>query len=331
MRYIIYGAGGVGGAIGGLLHAAGFETMLICRGAHLSAICAHGLTVRTPGGTFQTAVPAVGHPREIDFAQGDVVVLTMKSQDTEAALRDLEAAGGADLPIVCGQNGVENERTAARRFTRVYGMLIAMPATYLEPGSVTAWGTPAVGVLDAGRYPSGIDSLIEQIAADLTEAGFSCRAEPAIMRLKYTKLLDNLGNAVQALTDVHRSDPRANRVMQALRDEAVACYRAAGIDFAPEAEYRALVGPRMRTGEIPGESRGGNSTWQSLARGLSSIETDYLNGEIALLGMLHGVPTPCNALVRRLAQTVAASGARPGSLSMDSLAAMLPAESLAGG
>jgi len=329
MRYIIYGVGGVGGAIGGLMHAAGFETVLICRGAQLRAIQEHGLTVRTPEGTVQTGVPAIGHPRELHFAEGDVVVLTMKSQDTEAALRDLDAVGGWDLPIICGQNGVDNERIAARRFERVYGMVIAMPATYLEPGSVIAWGTPAAGVLDTGRYPSGIDPLIQAVAADLTAAGFSSRAEPAIMRLKYTKLLDNLGNAVQALTDVHRSDQRANQVMAALRDEALACYAAAGIDFMPESEYRALVGPRMRTGEVPGAKRAGNSTWQSLARGLTSIETDYLNGEIVLLGALHGVPTPCNAAVRRLAQQMAASGARPGSCSINKLAALAACSSAA--
>lgn len=325
MRYIIYGAGGVGGAIGGLLHAAGHETILICRGAQLAAIRERGLTVRTPGGTVQTDVSAVGHPREIGFAEGDLVLLTMKSQDTEAALRDLEMAGGWNLPIVCGQNGVDNERLAARRFERVYGMLIAMPATYLEPGCVLAWGSPAAGVLDAGRYPSGVDALIEEVAEDLTHAGFSSLPQPAIMRLKYTKLLDNLGNAVQALTEVQRGDPRANRVREALKDEALACYAAAGIDFITESEYRAHVGPRTHSGEIEGAQRAGNSTWQSLARGLPSVETDYLSGEIVLLGRLYGVPTPCNNIVRRLAQQMAASAARPGSYSIDELAALLPA------
>jgi 2-dehydropantoate 2-reductase len=330
MRYIIYGAGGVGGAIGGLLHAAGQEAVLICRGAQLTAVQARGLTVRTPAGPVQAAVPAVGHPREIRFGDGDVVILTMKAQDTEAALRELEAAGGGNLPIICGQNGVENERIAARRFERVYAMLIAMPATYLEPGFVTAWGTPVFGVLDSGRYPAGVDPLIEHVAADLTAAGFSCRADPAIMRMKYAKLLDNLGNALQALADAPRGDPRVRQILDALRAEGVACYEAAGIDWMPQSEYRAIVGPRTRTGEIPGEKRAGNSTWQSLARGLGTIETDYLNGEIVLLGALHGVPTPCNAILRRLAQRMVVDGRPPGSLGIDAVVEALPVSTLRG-
>jgi 2-dehydropantoate 2-reductase len=60
--------------------------------------------------------------------------------------------------------------------------------------------------------------------------------------------------------------------------------------------------------------RGGGSTWQSFARGTGSIETDLLNGEIVLLGRLHGVPTPANALVQRLANDAAADRRPPGSM-----------------
>ena len=49
------------------------------------------------------------------------------------------------------------------------------------------------------------------------------------------------------------------------------------------------------------QSRPGASSWQSLARGTGSIEADYLNGEIVLLGRLHGVATPVNAALQRLA------------------------------
>ena len=42
----------------------------------------------------------------------------------------------ADVPVVCAQSGIENERMAARRFTNVYGMLVYVPATHLEPEDV---------------------------------------------------------------------------------------------------------------------------------------------------------------------------------------------------
>jgi 2-dehydropantoate 2-reductase len=75
---------------------------------------------------------------------------------------------------------------------------------------------------------------------------------------------------------------------------------------------------------IRGLPRAGGSSWQSLTRGTGSIETDYLNGEIVLLGRLHGVPTPVNALLCRLANEMAAARRAPGGLSPEAFLAQLP-------
>ncbi len=79
---------------------------------------------------------------------------------------------------------------------------------------------------------------------------------------------------------------------------------------------------RLGVQEIGGRPRAGCSTWQSLARGTGAIETDYLNGEVALLGRLHGVPTPVNAALCELAAREADRGARPGELSVDEVLAV---------
>ena len=62
---------------------------------------------------------------------------------------------------------------------------------------------------------------------------------------------------------------------------------------------------------------------QSLLRGAAAIETDYLNGEIVLLGRLHGVPTPANALLQRLAADLPAGRAVPGAYREAELLAQL--------
>ena len=72
------------------------------------------------------------------------------------------------------------------------------------------------------------------------------------------------------------------------------------------------------------EERGGTSTWQSLMRGLPTVEIDYLNGEIVLLGKQHGNPTPINATIRRLVQEVANHGQAPHALTIDDLREFLP-------
>ena len=320
MRYIIYGAGGIGGAIGGRLFHGGQEVVLICRGEQLTAIQRQGLTLKTPTDTLQLPIRAVGHPLELSFTDSDVVILTMKSQDTELALRDLEHAGGSEVPIICCQNGVDNERMAARRFTRVYGMVVWMPATYLEPGVVLNHATPVGGLLDAGCYPRGVNSLITQVTADITACGFSARPDSHIMRWKYTKLLSNLFNALQAICGL---EARGGDFARAVRQEALACYRAAGIDFVPEDEMRQRVQSEVKLASIAGHSRAGGSTWQSLTRGLPAIEVDFLNGEIVLLGTLHGVPTPYNLLLQKVANQMARTGKRPGSVSVEELQRML--------
>jgi 2-dehydropantoate 2-reductase len=79
----------------------------------------------------------------------------------------------------------------------------------------------------------------------------------------------------------------------------------------------------MQMKPIAGAPRGGGSSWQSLQRGVGSIETDYLNGEIVLLGRMHGVDTPVNALLQRKANEAARLGLRPGSTTPEELLALL--------
>jgi 2-dehydropantoate 2-reductase len=74
---------------------------------------------------------------------------------------------------------------------------------------------------------------------------------------------------------------------------------------------------------IEGAPRLGGSTWQSLIRETGSVEVDYLNGEIALLGRLHDIPTPINDLLQRLVTDYARTRRPPRDLPQARLRAML--------
>lgn len=322
MRFVIYGAGGVGGVIGGRLHQAGHDVLLIARGDHLAALRRDHLTLRSPVETAVLPIPAVGSPAEAELRPGDVVVLAMKSQHTLDAVTELARAAPPDIAVACAQNGVENERVAVRSFADVYAVPVMLPATHLAPGVVEAWSTPMTGVLDVGRYPSGVDPTAEAIAGAFTSATFDSVARSDVMRWKYRKLILNLGNAVEAVAGtIARESPLLERAVA----EAEAVLDAAGIDRASPDEDLARRGDLIRMRRIDGERRPGGSSWQSLHRGLGTIETDYLNGEIVLLGRLHGVPTPVNALLQRLAREAATAGRAPGSWTSDEVLAMLPA------
>jgi 2-dehydropantoate 2-reductase len=244
----------------------------------------------------------------------------MKSQDTRAALEQLGQLAPISTPIVCLQNGVENEREALRRFPNVYAVCVMLPTTHLVPGVVEAYSAPVSGILDAGRYPAGVDDAARTVADAFAGASFVSEARPDIMRWKYAKLLMNLGNALEALCG---PSARLGPLYARLRAEGEACLRAAGIDFASAEEDTERRGDLIRVQPIGGRRRGGGSTWQSFQRGTGSIETDYLNGEIVLLGRRHGVPTPANELLQRLAHEAAAQARPPGSVPVDELEAML--------
>ncbi len=319
-RILVLGAGGVGCAIGGLLARAGCSVVLVARGAHGDVLRERGLTLRTPSWSDVLHVPVVASPREVAFSSGDVVLLAVKSQDTAAALADLAEVAPRDTPIVCAQNGVSNEGLAAEFFPRAHGMLVFLPATFLVPGQVDIHSDPLPGSLDVGPWPTGTDDLSAALASELRRAGFEACATPNISRLKYGKLLTNLVGAIQALlSGPWHESPWIARV----EAEAVACFRAAGIAYATSDEIRARYA-RILDLPVAGCPRAGGSTWQSLARGASSIETDALNGEIVRLGEAWGVPTPVNRALVELCRRAVAERLAPGRMTQGDLDRALP-------
>jgi 2-dehydropantoate 2-reductase len=321
MRFTVYGAGAIGGAIGGRLFEAGHDVTLVARGDHLRALRDDGLTLVSPDGSVTLHPPAVGHPAEADLRDGDVVILAMKSQDTSVALADLVPHAPPGVRVLCAQNGVDNERVALRFFPLVYGVAVMLPATHLQPGVVVVHLAPTTGLLDLGRYPEGVDAVAEEVAAALSGATFGSQARPDIMRWKYRKLILNLGNAVEAVCGPEAA--RSTPLVRMARAEGEACLRAAGIDAVSIDDDRARRGDLFQLRPVPGHERQGGSSWQSLARGLPTVETDYLTGEIVLLGRLHRVPTPVNELLQRLANRMAAEGRQPGSVAAEDVLARL--------
>jgi 2-dehydropantoate 2-reductase len=308
-RFVVFGAGAIGGVIAAQLHRAGSEVTAIARGTHLAAIQAEGLRIETPRETATVRLRAVAAPDQVEWSGEEVVILAMKSQDTDAALRSLALAAPPSVVVVCAQNGVANEPAALRIFANVLGVCVMLPATHLVPGVVQAHSIKVTGILDAGRYPRGIDRSVESVTAALQDAGFAAVPRPDIMRWKYTKLLLNLGNAVDALCS---RDGRSGRLLRMVREEGRTCLDAAGIAHVAAEEDRARRGDLIELGPAGGRERGGGSTWQSLSRGAGTIETDYLNGEVVLLGRLHGVATPANQLLQQTANRAARDRLLPG-------------------
>lgn len=334
-RYVVIGAGAIGGGVAGLLADAGVPVVAVARGAHAAAIREHGLTVRMAERQVTVALPCVVDPAELSLDVGDVLVLATKTHQAEAALRQwvdepvldgdtVVGTAGELLPIVTALNGVASEDMALRWFERVIGATVWMPAAHLEPGEVIVRGTPVLGAFHVGAVPAGRDesAVLDAIERDWAAAGMRIVRPADVMPWKYRKLISNIGNVFQALAG---SGEAIGPLVRAAQAEARDVLDRAGIevtDDASEAAERAAGG--MEIGEVPGQPEGlGGSTWQSLARGTGDVETDYLNGEIALIARRHGLPAPINATVARLARRAAAEGRAPGDVTADELARLL--------
>jgi 2-dehydropantoate 2-reductase len=316
VRLVIYGAGAIGGVLGARLVQSGSDVTFVARGENYDVLSTRGLRFQVGDEETTLAVSVVRDASALDLDPEDIVILTVKSNDTRGVIEDLERLAPQQIAIVCAQNGVENERVALRKFPNVYGLCVMCPASHLEPGVVRAGSSPVTGLMDLGRWPQGVDQRAQDLARILTASTFDSVARDDIARWKWSKLLMNLGNAVQAVCGIDRS---AKELTRRVREEGIAVLEAARVDYVDHEEDAARRGTLLTIDP----SRGGGSSWQSLVRSTGNIETDYLTGEIVLRGRLHGVATPANALVQRLANQLAQERRAPGAWSEGEVLAML--------
>ena len=318
MRYIIYGAGGIGSIMGGHLARTGHDVILIGRPGHVNAIKNQGLRLITPTDTYVLRIPAVTAPDQVDFTPDDIVCLCMKGQDTEQALNDLKKIT-ADVPVFCFQNGVRNEEIAARYFPRVYGAMVRVGASYLDDGEVICRRDPP-GWYIIGRYPVGTDSLLEAVAADLRAAGYLIRTTPDFMPYKWGKLMSNLSNAIDAITGAAWGTEGA--IEQAVFEEARDIAEKAGIRWISQGQVsKDWPGTNNVRGHLTTATQ--SSTWQSLARRQGSVETEFLNGEIVRVAGRLGLEAPFNQKLVEISREMAANREPPGKYTAAQLSARL--------
>jgi 2-dehydropantoate 2-reductase len=319
MRYIIYGAGGIGSIMGGHLFRTGHDVILIGRPGHVNAINKDGLRLITPTGTHVLQIPSVTSPEQIDYRPDDVVFLCMKGQDTEAALQNLKEVI-ADIPVFCFQNGVRNEEIAVKYFTGVYGVMVRVGAVYLKDGEVIARRDPP-GWYIIGRYPEGTDELTETVADALRTAGYFVRTVDDVMPYKWGKLMANTGNAVGAITSGSWQDMMP--IFRAVGEEAATVVGKAGIKWISQ-EQVAKDWPEITAplrGQLNTEAQ--SSTWQSLARHQGSVETDFLNGEIVRVAKQLGLKAPLNEKLVEITREMAANHKPPGKYTLAQLGVTL--------
>jgi 2-dehydropantoate 2-reductase len=334
-RIAVVGAGAIGSLLGARLARRGHALLLVGRQEQVDAIQRSGLRLIGPDGSVEIhrieAKPALD--RDVDL-----VLLTVKTQDLPAAVRDI-ASRSPTAPVVTLQNGVQADFLAAAALgqDRVVGGVVMASASYLQPGTVSVHFP---GWLVAGEPFSGPGRRLRRVVAVLRDA-LPTYITQHLRRTRWSKLISNLNNGLSAATGLPMSEigrtETGRRLAVRVMKEGQRVASAAGIKLdhalygltpsalrqAPEAALIAvlqgLITPAigrlpeqagMRMLAAAGRSRLGRlpirgSTWQSLARGRPT-EIEFLNGEIVREGQARGVPVPYNSAVleavRRLEQ-----------------------------
>ncbi len=294
-RVLVVGAGGVGGWYAGQLAGAGCEVTLVARGAHGAALRAHGLRVRLPDGSERThAVGVCEDPRDTGVA--DLVLVAVKSYDTEQAARLLAPCAGPDTIVLSLQNGPENEDVLAR----VAGLPpLLLAVTYIgseiaEPGVIAYSGAAEIVFGEPG---GGTSPRTEKLSAWLTRADVKHRVSPRVRNVVWDKLAWNAAfNAVTAITRRSISgildDPAGHALIRDTMQETLDVAHGLGIDVPvridASIEHSRRVLPDFRP-----------SMLQDLERG-KRIAHDALNGAVVRAGSRAGVPTPLNGTLVRL-------------------------------
>ncbi len=334
MRYIIHGAGAIGGLVGGWLAASGAEVVLVARPAMAEAVNTRGLTIRSrEGDQHISGLTAVTEPQQLTPRADDVILLMVKSQQTTASVQALHEVFSEETPVFCFQNGVRNEEVAAERFRRVYGVMVGPSATLLEPGVIAH---TRMRDLALGNYPLGRDEILTEVADQLARAGFKITTHNNVMAVKWSKLLLNLNNATHAIANYYvqlsHAQPHFTRFMADVVEEGLRVLEAADISVEEEnnpLNVKAWIAHNRHLKDDPAALREAENlpeamrTWPSTLVDLKNkrgeTEAGYFNGEIILLGEKHGIFTPFNSTLLITVETMAVEKQLPGRYPLDEL------------
>jgi 2-dehydropantoate 2-reductase len=306
-RIAVLGAGAVGCYFGGMLARAGAPVTLISRPYHVEALARDGLWLESLHFREQVRVGASDSVQAARDAA--VVLLTVKTLDTEEAARSLAPHLAPGAVVLSLQNGVDNvERIRTSAGIEALPTVVYVAAAMTGPGRVRHSGR---GDLIVGDSRGRRRAEAERVAALFARAGVPCVVSDNVEAELWAKMAMNCAyNAVSALGRVKygriAADPGAREVLRRAVEETVAVARAGGVRL-PDVD---LVEAAYRLGEAM--SGATSSTAQDIARG-KRTEIDSLNGYVARRGAELGVATPVNqalhALVKLLERTAEPGGA----------------------
>lgn len=310
-KICVFGAGAIGGYVGGRLAMKGeADVSLVARGAHLAAMKANGLTLKQGGETHVVHPNVTDDPRQL--GPQDFIILTLKAHGLAGVIDQMMPLIGKDTAILFAQNGIP-----WWYFHGIGGPLEGTRLESVDPGGVIwnrigperALGTvvwqaaeiEAPGVIAhhyGDRMPLGEPTgekteRVQLLGRLLTSAGVKSQVKPNLRNEIWLKLWGNLSfNPVSVLTEGTlvdlATDPGTRRVIRTMMEEARAVGEALGVSFAVDADERMDMAAKV------GAHR--TSMLQDVEAGRPT-ELDALLGAVIELGRIVQISTPSLQLV----------------------------------
>lgn len=295
MRIVIYGAGAIGSLFGGFL-ARENEVTLVCREKHAEAIAKNGLAIK---GLRDIRV----HPKAVNSIGGleppDMLFLTVKAYDTEAAMKDMKKLVASNTIIVSLQNGLGNMETIKGAYpdSKLVMAITSHAAILRSPGNVEHTGKSYTTVGDLG---DGTDAA--RVAALLNDSGIETTASKDIQAdIWYKTMVNSVINPISTLLKGRNSIILERPELQKL----------VGAIVAEGAEVARARGVRIDTGEallkvmqVATETSNNICSMRMDVEKNRKTEIMQMNGAIAGYGAEAGIATPVNALLTALVRAM---------------------------
>jgi 2-dehydropantoate 2-reductase len=312
LRILSFGAGAIGTYIGGSLALNGHVVVFMERPQVVEALRSNGLRLGLPSGKQIINTPFLAGSLDEALAQGpfDIALFALKSFDTVSLLDELRPYASQVPPVLCLQNGVENEPAIAEFLgpAKVIPGIVTSAIGRIAPGDIILERLRGVGV--AGGHP-----LSARLSQELDQAGLNARLFHRPADMKWSKMLTNLlGNATSAILDMTPALVFAHaglyRLEIAQLREALRVMRAQGIGVVdlPRTPVRLLAFgvswlptnlSRLLIARQVSGGRGAKmpSFHIDLHSGRGQSEVDYLNGAVTRFGARLNIPTPANQVL----------------------------------
>ena len=296
-KIYVLGAGAVGCYFGGMLARAHQDVTFIARPERVEALNASGLEMDCKA--FHETIQVKASSDLSTLKDADLVLLSVKSLDTERTLAEVKSVLPSKAVILSLQNGVANINIASKMIANpVYAAVVYVAAGMIGQSTMKHHGRGELLVGSIGAASASDDQSLSEICGLFEGAGVPCSIAPQIKRDMWLKFLVNCSfNAISGIGQISYGEmvksPEIVKLIEEITKEFLAIAAFEGITISMSEAFAANDSiARTMVTQV-------SSTAQDLARG-KITEMDFLNGYIVELGKRYVVPTPYKESVHAL-------------------------------